>query len=142
MSDTDTPLEFVGSSEEDLSELPLEVKRVIGFALRMAQKGGKHRDTKPLGGFSGAGVLEVISDFDGDTFRAVYTVKFKGVIYVLHVFQKKSKSGIKTPKAEIDKIKVRLKQAEQLYAESDYEKQSQIDKEQRQRVRRHRPAKR
>jgi len=78
----------------------------------------------------------------GDTFRAVYTVKFKGVIYVLHVFQKKSKSGIKTPKAEIDKIKVRLKQAEQLYAESDYEKQSQIDKEQRQRVRRHRPAKR
>jgi phage-related protein len=78
MSDTDTPLEFIGSSEDDLFEFPMEVKRVIGFALRAAQKAGKHPDAKPLKGFGGAGVLEVISDFDGDTFRAVYTVKFKG----------------------------------------------------------------
>jgi phage-related protein len=142
MSDTDTPLEFIGSSEDDLFEFPPEVKRVVGFALRAAQKGGKHPDAKPLTGFGGAGVLEIISDFDGNTFRAVYAVKFKGVIYVLHAFQKKSKKGIRTPQAEIDKIKLRLKQAQALYAESDYEKKNQIDKEQRQRVRRPRPAKR
>jgi phage-related protein len=142
MSATDTPLEFIGSSEDDLFKFPLEVKRVIGFALRAAQKGGKHPDAKPLTGFGGAGVLEIISDFDGNTFRAVYAVKFKGVIYVLHAFQKKSKKGVKTPQTEIDKIKSRLKQAQALYAESDHEKKSQIDKEQRQRVRRPRPAKR
>jgi phage-related protein len=122
MSDPDTPLEFIGSSRDDLSGFPQKVKSCIGFALRAAQKGGKHPDTKPLRGFGGAGVIEVVSDFDGDTFRAVYTVKFKGVIYVLHAFQKKSKKGIKTPQAEINKIKSRLKQAQALYAESDYEK--------------------
>lgn len=142
MSDTDTPLKFISSSKEDLSGFPQNVKDVIGFALRVAQKGGKHPDAKPLSGFGGAGVLEVVSDFDGDTFRAVYTVKFRGVIYVLHAFQKKSKTGIKTPQAEIDKIKSRLKQAQARYAESDYEKKNQIDKEQRQRVRRPRPTKR
>jgi phage-related protein len=93
-----------------------------GFALRAAQKGGKHPDAKPLTGFAGAGVLEVVSDFDGDTFRAVYTVKFKGAIYVLHAFQKKSKTGSRTPQAEIDKIKSRLRRATELYAESEYEK--------------------
>ena len=114
MSKTDTPLEFIGSSLEDLSAFPDEVKSCIGFALRTAQKGGKHPDAKPLKGFKGAGVLEIIADFDGDTFRAVYTVKIKGVIYVLHVFQKKSKKGIATPKTEIDKIKRRLQEAESL----------------------------
>jgi phage-related protein len=79
------------------------------FALRAAQKGGKHPDAKPLKGFKGAGVLEIISDFDGDSFRAVYTVRMKGVLYVLHAFQKKSKSGIKTPLPEIEKIESRLK---------------------------------
>jgi len=69
MTDTDKPLEFVGSSKEDLSGFPFEVKRGVGFALRAAQKGGKHPDAKPLTGFGGAGVLEVVSDFDGDTFR-------------------------------------------------------------------------
>jgi phage-related protein len=142
MTDTDKPLEFIGTSEDDLFDFPLEVKRCIGFALRAAQKGGKHPDAKPLKGFGGAGVLEIISDFDGDTFRAVYTVRFKGVIYVLHAFQKKSKTGIKTPQAEIEKIKSRPKHAETLYAESDHEKQNQIHQEQRQRVRRPRPAKR
>jgi len=114
MSKFDTPLEFIGSSLEDLSAFPDEVKSCIGFALRSAQKGGKHPDAKPLKGFKGAGVLEIISDFDGNTFRAVYTVKIKGVIYVLHVFQKKSKKGIATPKTEIDKIKRRLREAESL----------------------------
>lgn len=129
MSDADTPLEFVGSAERDLFVFPPTVKRVIGFAIRIAQKGGKHPDAKPLKGFKGAGVLEVISDFDGNTFRAVYTVKLKGVVYVLHAFQKKSKKGIETPKAEIDKVKARLKEAEALHEErSKNEKESKIHK--------------
>src|SRR6478735_1660458 len=117
MSNADTPLEFVGTSREDLSEFPDEVKYCIGFALRTAQKGGKHPDAKPLKGFKGAGVLEVVSDFDGNTFRAVYTVRFKAVIYVLHAFQKKAKKGIATPRFEMEKIKVRLKEAHQAHAE-------------------------
>ena len=129
MSDADTPLEFVGSAEDDLFVFPPTVKRVIGFAIRIAQKGGKHPDAKPLKGFKGAGVLEVISDFDGDTFRAAYTVKLKGVAYVLHAFQKKSKKGIKTPKAEMDKVKARLKDAEALHEERyKNEKESKIHK--------------
>ena len=112
MNRTDTPFEFMGTSREDLSEFPDDVKYCIGFALHAAQKGGKHPDAKPLKGFKGAGVLEIVSDFDGNTFRAVYTVKIKGVIYVLHAFQKKSKKGIATPKAEIDKIKRRLREVE------------------------------
>lgn len=96
MALTDTPLEFVGSSRDDLARFPDDVKRSIGLALRTAQKGGKHRDAKPLRGFKGAGVLEIASDFDGNTFRAVYTVRLRGMIYVLHAFQKKSRRGIKT----------------------------------------------
>jgi phage-related protein len=114
---TDTPLEFIGTSKDDLSSFPLKVKQDIGFALRVAQKGDKHPAAKPLKGFGGAGVLEIISDFDGSTFRAVYTVRLKGTIYVLHAFQKKAKKGIATPKSEIDKIKARLKQAQLLHAE-------------------------
>jgi len=82
-----------------------------------AQTGGKHPDAKPLKGFKGAGVLEVVADDDGNTYRAVYTVKFAGVVYVLHAFQKKSKSGIKTPPEEIEKVKSRLREAEKDYAE-------------------------
>ncbi len=88
------------------------------MALDVAQQGEKHESTKPLQGFGGAGVLEVIDDFDGDTYRAVYTVKFKGVVYVLHAFQKKSKKGIATPKEEIDLVKKRLKAAEEHYKEN------------------------
>ena len=77
------PCEFVGSSKADLSAMPEEVKETIGFAIFMAQSGEKHRSAKPLKGFGGAGVLEVVEDFDGDTYRAVYTVRFAGVIYVL-----------------------------------------------------------
>jgi phage-related protein len=115
MALTDTPLEFVGTSKGDLSDFPDDVKRSIGLALRTAQKGGKHPDAKPLKGFKGAGVLEIISDFDGNTFRAVYTVRLRGIIYVLHAFQKKSRKGIKTPLNEIEKIKSRLQDAEALH---------------------------
>jgi phage-related protein len=141
MAKTDTPLEFIGSSQDDLSAFPVEVKQCIGFALRAAQKGGKHPDAKPLKGFKGAGVLEIISDFDGDTFRAVYTVRMKGVLYVLHAFQKKSKSGIKTPLPEIEKIESRLRDAKAAYAEREDEKR-QSDKKQRERLRGPRPSKR
>jgi Phage-related protein len=119
MSKTDTPLEFIGTSREDLTAFPLPVKHSIGFALRFAQKCGKHPGAKPLKGFTGAGVLEIVSDFDGNTFRAVYTVRLKGVVYVLHAFQKKSRTGIKTPQGEIDKIRRRLKQAEQARLERE-----------------------
>jgi phage-related protein len=117
MAGHDVPLEFIGSSRDDLSAFPLPVKQKIGFALRTAQRGGKHADAKPLKGFKGAGVLEVVSDFDGDTFRAVYTVRLKGVVYVLHAFQKKAKKGIATPKFEMTKINARLKEAERAHAE-------------------------
>jgi phage-related protein len=130
---TDTPLEFVGSSRDDLSDFPNDVKRCIGLALRAAQKGGKHPDAKPLKGFKGAGVLEIISDFDGDTFRAVYTVRLRGVIYVLHAFQKKSRQGIKTPLNEIEKIKSRLKDAEALHQFAMEDKNEKAGKHKKQR---------
>jgi phage-related protein len=103
---------WVGSSKKDLMAMPDEVKSAFGFALYLAQQGKKHQNAKPLKGFSGAGVLEVIEDNLGDTFRAVYTVKIAEVIYVLHCFQKKSKRGIETPKQEIDLIRDRLKMAQ------------------------------
>lgn len=104
---------WLGSSRANLSAFPEEVREAIGFALYVAQQGGKHFSAKPLRGFSGAGVVEIVDDFRGDTYRAVYTVRFSGRIYVLHVFQKKSKTGNQTPKAEIDLIRSRIKRAEQ-----------------------------
>ena len=112
------PIEWIGSCLKDLREFPEDVKDAIGVALDVAQQGDKHDAAKPLQGFGGAGVLEVIDDFDGDTYRAVYTVKFKGVVYALHAFQKKSKKGISTPKDEIDLVKKRLKAAEEHYKEN------------------------
>jgi phage-related protein len=103
---------WVGSSKKDLMAMPDEVKSAFGFALYLAQQGKKHQNAKPLKGFSGAGVIEVVEDCLGDTFRAVYTVKIAEVIYVLHCFQKKSKRGIETPKQEIDLIRDRLKMAQ------------------------------
>jgi phage-related protein len=91
---------------------------MVGYALYVAQRGGKHVDAKPLVGFGGAGVLEVVADHRGDTFRSVYTVRLAGRVYVLHAFQKKSKSGMRTPKTEIDLLKARLKRAEREYADS------------------------
>lgn len=103
---------WVGSSKKDLKAFPAEVRSAMGFALYQAQLGRKPATAKPLGGFGGAGVLEIVDDFQTDTYRAVYTVKFGELIYVLHAFQKKSKRGISTPKAELDLIKSRLKLAE------------------------------
>jgi phage-related protein len=110
------PVVWIGGSKEDLSGFPQDVRDAIGFALYVAQQGGKHPDAKPLRGFGGAGVLEVVEDHAGDTYRGVYTVRLAGRIYVLHVFKKKSKTSIKTPKAEIDLIKGRLARAEQHHA--------------------------
>jgi phage-related protein len=114
------PPEWMGSSLDDLRAFPEEVKDVLGYALYLAQIGSKHPDAKPLTGdkaFRGAGVLEMIDRSDGDTYRAVYTVKFSGAVYVLHAFQKKAKKGIATPRADIELIKRRLRQAQQHYAE-------------------------
>ena len=107
----------VGSSRRDLKEFPDEVQDVVGYVLDIAQQGKKHRDAKPLSEYGGASILEIAEDHDGDTYRAVYTVSFEGVIYVLHAFQKKSKKGIATPKPDLDLIKARLKQAEEHDAE-------------------------
>ncbi len=108
------PVEWVGSSKEDVKAFPARVQDHLGFALYQAQAGLKHRDAKPLKGL-GSGVLEVVSRHDGDTYRAVYTVRFKAAVYVLHAFQKKAKRGRATPKHEIELIKHRLKVAEQHY---------------------------
>ena len=106
------PLEWIGSALEELRTFPDSVRRSVGYALRFAQAGVKADNSKPLKGFGGAGVLEVIEDHLGDTYRAVYTVRFAGTVYVLHCFQKKSKHGIATPKKTIDMIYRRLQVAE------------------------------
>jgi len=108
-------LDFVGSSREDLREFPEEVRVDIGCALFVVQRGGHPRSAKPLRGFGGAGILEIVENSSGGTFRVVYTVRFEKVIYVLHCFQKKSRHGIETPKREIDLIKQRLKAAAEDY---------------------------
>jgi phage-related protein len=107
-------LEWIASSRQELREFPEDVRDEIGFALFRAETGGKHTSAKPLKGFGGGGVLEIVADDKGKTYRAVYTVKFRLAVYVLHTFQKKSTTGVKTPK-HIDLIKQRLKQAEQHY---------------------------
>ncbi len=84
--------------------MPEDVQDVFGFALHVAQEGGKHPHAKPMKGFSGAGVLEVVEDYDGDTYRAVYTVKLGAAVYALHCFQKKSTKGIETPQHDIELI--------------------------------------
>src|SRR3982750_1461349 len=94
------PVFWVASSRKDLRKFPKEVRQTVGQALFDAQTGSKHPDAKPLKGFGGAGVLEIVEDDKGNTYRAVYTVKFAGVVYVLHAFQKKSKRGGKTPQQE------------------------------------------
>jgi len=103
---------FVGSALDDLRNFPEAVKQDIGYALFQAQKGEKPLSAKPLQGFGGAAVLEIIENFNSDTYRAVYTVRFKDVLYILHCFQKKSKHGAKTPQQEIDLIRQRLRAAQ------------------------------
>lgn len=109
------PLGWIGRAKADLAAFPPEVVREIGHALYLAQTGDKHVHAKPLKGFGGAAVLEVVEDHDGDTYRAVYTVRFAELVYVLHAFQKKAKKGIATPPQELEKVKSRLKLAEQEY---------------------------
>jgi len=106
------PIYWVGSSKKDLLKLPNDVIDIFGFALHLAQSGKKHEQAKPLKGFGGASVLEVVEDHMGDTYRAIYTVKIDERVYVLHCFQKKSSKGIETPKQDMDLIRERLKAAQ------------------------------
>jgi phage-related protein len=98
-----------------LAALPEQVRGDVGHALHEIQCGGEPISAKALKGFHGRSVLEIVEDFDGETFRAVYTVRFAGAVYVLHVFQKKAKKGVATPKHEIERIKARLREAEEHY---------------------------
>jgi phage-related protein len=107
------PLFFVGSSREDLKGFPEDVQDATGYALYIAQTGGKHPHAKALRGFGGAGVLEVMENHAGDTYRTVYTVRLQHAVYVLHAFQKKSRRGIETPREEIDLVRARLRLAEE-----------------------------
>lgn len=110
------PVIWLGSTRRDFRVLPTIVKSHMGYSLYVAQEGGKHRDAKPLKGFSGAGVVEIVTDHRGDTFRCIYTVRIAGAVYVLHVFQKKSKTGRETPRADKALIMQRLRDAEQIAA--------------------------
>ena len=101
---------------QELRSFPKKVKREIGRALQFAQAGEKHPAAKPLRGFGGGGVLEIVEDHDRGSYRAVYTVRFKEAIYVLHVFQKKSRKGIETPQSDLNLIKERLKWATHMHA--------------------------
>ena len=116
------PLTWVGSSKRDYIQFPDQVQDDMGYALFVAQMGERPKSAKPLRGFKGAGVLEIVEDYDGDTFRAVYTVRFAQRLYVLHAFQKKSKRGIETPKSEIRLVEQRLRAAE-----ADYQQRQQQD---------------
>lgn len=111
------PLFWIGSARKDYSAFPAEVQDDVGYALYWAQVGRTHGDAKPLKGFGDAGVLEVVSSHEGEAFRTVYTVRFAEAVYVLHAFQKKSKTGAKTPKSEIELVRQRLKSAKEHYDE-------------------------
>ena len=124
MADKEKPLEWVGSSHKDLMALPNDVRRFFGYALSLAQVGDQHDSAKVLKGFGSAGVLEVVENDAGGTYRAVYTVKFEESVFVLHCFQKKSKRGISTPKEDLDIIRSRLKVAETLTKELRNEKKA------------------
>ena len=106
------PCIFLGSSRKALERFPPIVRLRFGHALYEAQLGGEPVSAKALHGFCGRGVLELIEEFDGNAYRAVYTIRFVQVVYVLHAFQKKSKVGIATPKHEVELIKARLREAE------------------------------
>ncbi|MGH7587995.1 MAG: type II toxin-antitoxin system RelE/ParE family toxin [Gemmatimonadota bacterium] len=112
-------LYWVGSSKDDLKRFPESVRRVMGYALYLAQLGEKHPDAKPLKGFGGAGVLEIVEDREGDTYRGIYTVRLKGAVYVLHAFKKKAKRARETPKRELDLIRERLKAAHRHHERRD-----------------------
>lgn len=115
------PLVWIGSCLDDLRRFPDDVRQVFGFALHIAQTGAKHPDAKPLKGFGGSGVLEIVEDLDGKAYRAVYTVKLEGTVYALHAFEKKSTRGIKTSKADVETIKRRLQVAKEIHAQREAE---------------------
>lgn len=119
-------LEWIGTSKNDLKDFPEEVQGAMGYALHLAQCGEKHGHAKPLSGIGSAKVLEIKENDISGTYRTVYTVEMGDYVFVLHAFQKKSKSGIATPKTELDKINRRLKDARALYktliSEENYEK--------------------
>ena len=108
------PLHWVASAKKDYQSFPETVQAEMGYALGLAQLGAKHPHAKPWKG-EGPGVLEIVEDHRGDTYRAVYTVRFAQVVYVLHAFQKKSKAGIKTPQEDVKLISERLKRAQADY---------------------------
>jgi phage-related protein len=110
------PLYWIGSALKVLARFPSEVQRTIGFALSAAQYGGKHPSAKPWKG-EGPGILEVVKDHDGDTYRAIYTVRFADAVYVLHAFQKKSAHGVATRQSDIALVRERLKLAQRSYKE-------------------------
>lgn len=111
------PVVWVSSTRKDIQDLPAEVRRAFGNALDEAQQGKKHPDAKPLTGFGGASVLEVVDNYATDTYRAVYTVRFEEAIYVLHLFQKKSTQGRKTSQHDLEAVRTRLQQAQALHEE-------------------------
>ena len=115
-------LTWIGSSQDDLKSFPREVQRELGFGLLLAQEGSKSPHAVPMAGFGSAGVLELHASFRTDTYRAVYTIRYTEVVYVLHCFQKKSKRGIKTPQADLDLIRARLKRVEQERADDERER--------------------
>jgi phage-related protein len=117
MNQQEKPLAWLGSSKKDLMALPIGVRKIFGHALDFAQRGEQHNAAKVLKGFGGGGVLEIVANDQGSTYRAVYTVKFREVVFVLHVFRKKSKTGIATPKPDRETIRERLKVAEKLSQE-------------------------
>ena len=112
MSPEFKPLRWIGSTKKDLMNLPDEVQQSFGFALYYAQIGLMHPDAKPLKGFGSSGVVEIVEDWHGDAYRAVYTVRFAAAVFVLHCFLKKSKRGAATPKPEMNLIHERLREAE------------------------------
>ncbi len=109
---SEKPLKWLGSSKKDLLALPVAVRKFFGHALDFAQRGDKHDAAKPLKGYGGAGVLEVVESDEGGTYRAVYTVRYVEAVFVLHCFQKKSRSGTAVPKEDKTIIEARLKTAE------------------------------
>jgi len=112
------PVVWIGTSRDDLREFPDDVQNVVGYALYVAQLGGKPPDVKPLSGHHGAGVLDLVEAFDGDTYRVVYTVRFADALYVLPCFQKKSTHGIATSRHDIDLIDARLRRAQTFHQQS------------------------
>ena len=107
---------FVGPTQDEVRAFPDAARKLVGFALYRAQEGEMHPSAKPLKGFGGAGVLEIVTDSDGDTYRTVYTVRLSTAIYVLHAFQKKSASGVATPQRELDLVRSRLTWAQRIDA--------------------------